>query len=267
MLNSLEELILSGCLNLVELPKALGKMESLRVLRVDGTAINQAQQISTKDKKELGLPSWHATFWSRILPKRFPRSTSFSLAFLPHCLVNLSLEDCKLSDIDIPEDLHCLPSLQELNLSRNPISSLPESIKRLSMLVSLTLAMCTRLRTLPELPTSLGVLFVPECWSLERIGNHHPRVSESCGNHHPRVSESCVLFGYGNDKLVEAEGFFKLEPYKSINTDILHKFGLLNVESLESIEVEMYNALTCTRRETKIQVLLFSFSSYLFIFV
>jgi hypothetical protein len=29
----------------------------------------------------------------------------------------------------------------------------------------------------------------------------------------------------------------------------------------------MYNALTCTRRETKIQVLHFSFSSYLFIFV
>jgi hypothetical protein len=51
MLNSLEELILSGCLNLVELPKALGKMESLRVLRVDGIAITKHNKLALKIRR------------------------------------------------------------------------------------------------------------------------------------------------------------------------------------------------------------------------
>jgi hypothetical protein len=83
---------------------------------------------------------------------------------------------------------------------------------------------------------------------------------ERIGNHHPHLSDSFVLFSSGKDKLVEAGGFFKLEPLKSIDMEILHNFGLVNVESLESNEVEMYDTLTCTRRKTKIQTLFFSFT-------
>ncbi|CAL5340913.1 unnamed protein product [Camellia sinensis] len=45
-----------------------------------------------------------------------------------------------------------------LNLSENPISSLPESIKGLNVLQSLRLSRCTRLQSLPELPMSLEML-------------------------------------------------------------------------------------------------------------
>jgi hypothetical protein len=62
---------------------------------------------------------------------------------------------------------------------------------------------------------------------------------ERIGNHHPHLSDSFVLFSSGKDKLVEAGGFFKLEPLKSIDMEILHNFGLVNVESLESNEVEL----------------------------
>ncbi|KAJ9178993.1 hypothetical protein P3X46_010828 [Hevea brasiliensis] len=241
MLESLEELTISGCSNLFELPKELAKLQSLKVLHADRIAINQVNS-STGDLKELGLSLWHSTSWSWLLQKRWAKSTSFSLSFLPHFLVSLSLADCSLSDTAIPGDLSCLPSLEYLNLSGNPIRCLPESINSLIMLESLVLDRCVSLQSLPELPTSLNSLKAEDCTSLERITNL------------PNLLKSLDLEIFGCEKLVEVQGLFKLEPL-GINTEILNNVGLFDLESLKGIEVEMSNALACTEMKTSIQVL------------
>ncbi|XP_015573761.2 disease resistance protein RPV1 [Ricinus communis] len=240
MLHSLEELILSGCLNLVELPKDLENLQSLRVLHLDGIPMNQVNSI-TEDFKELSLSLQHLTSRSWLL-QRWAKSR-FSLSSLPRFLVSLSLADCCLSDNVIPGDLSCLPSLEYLNLSGNPFRFLPESINSLGMLHSLVLDRCISLKSIPELPTDLNSLKAEDCTSLERITNL------------PNLLKSLNLEIFGCDSLVEVQGLFKLEPVGNINTQILKSVGLINLESLKGVEVEMFNALACTEMRTSIQVL------------
>lgn len=240
MLESLEELVISGCSNLFELPKELAKLQSLKVFHADRIAINQVDS-STGVLKELSLSLWHSTSWSWLLQKRWATSTRFSLAFLPRFLVSLSLANCCLSDNAIPEDLSCLLSLEYLNLSGNQIRCLPESINGLVSLGSLVLDQCASLQSLPELPMSLNSLKLEDCTSLERLTNL------------PNLLKSLDLEIFGCEKLVEVQGIFKLEPLGT-NTEILNNLGLFNLESLEGIEVEMSNCLSCTEMKTSIQV-------------
>ncbi|XP_065865755.1 disease resistance protein RPV1-like [Euphorbia lathyris] len=243
MLKSLEELILSGCSNLAELPRELEKLESLRLLHADGTTLQQGNSSSSEHLKELSLPLWHSTSWSWLLQRRWAKATHFSLASLPRFLVSLSLADCRLSDNAIPADISCLSCLEHLNLSGNPFCSLPESINSLVMLNSLVLERCMSLQTLPELPTNLGSLKAEDCTSLERISNL------------PNLLSSLELEIFGCEKLVEIQGLLKLEPVGNSNKEILSYVGLTDLESVEGIEVEMSNALSCTEKKTAVQVL------------
>ncbi|XP_059627261.1 uncharacterized protein LOC132270068 [Cornus florida] len=81
-------------------------------------------------------------------------------------LTELDLSDCNLSERGIPSDLGSLSSLKMLNLSRNSFVSLPATISHLSQLVSLRLAGCKRLEALPELPSSINLLYADDCPSL-----------------------------------------------------------------------------------------------------
>ncbi|EOY21138.1 TMV resistance protein N, putative [Theobroma cacao] len=183
LLDSLEELILSGCSTFEDVPKDLQKMKSLRVLSLDETAIYESNSwlswLSLKRSKELGF------FWTS----------------LPCSLVKLSLESCRLFDDVMPTNLSYLPSLKSLNLSRNPIHSLPKSIICLTKLDELLLTCCNELQWLPKLPTSgLPMITSP---SLYRI------TSLSCLLNLKR----CIVFGC--EKLIEVEGVFKLEPIEN----------------------------------------------------
>ncbi|XP_058216143.1 disease resistance protein RPV1-like isoform X2 [Rhododendron vialii] len=156
-LTSLEKLILSGCSKLDQLPAELGQMKSLTVLHADGIS-----QDICKDG------SWTSLVWSLVLK---PRKSPKTLPSLPGSLVELSLSNCSLSSDDLAKCLGSFSVLKDLNLSENPISSLPESIKGLAVLQSLKLNYCTRLQSLPELPMTLKRLELSDCISLERITN------------------------------------------------------------------------------------------------
>jgi Leucine-rich repeat (LRR) protein len=86
-------------------------------------------------------------------------------------LRKLNLNGCNLFEDRIPIDLGSLPSLEELNLSRNNFRSLPHCIGRLPKLDILRLNEYTSLQLISELPASLSTLYASGCSSLQRLPN------------------------------------------------------------------------------------------------
>ncbi|KAL7235598.1 hypothetical protein ACSBR1_018984 [Camellia fascicularis] len=228
-LKSLEKLILSGCSNLEMLPMELEKLKPLTVLHAYGTTISQS--CFTIGKSD----SWPKILWSWL--SNPSKNLDPSLAFFPPTLLKLSLRDCSLSDDTILRDLSGLSLLLELDLSQNPISSIPESISGLTTLKSLWLDTCTRLQSLPKLPSSLKKLVARDCKSLERM-----TIPSNL------LKSMNVMHLSGCDKLFKIDGLFQLEPIGSFHPEIINNLGLLDLVSNGNIEVELCNNLTLIER-------------------
>ncbi|XP_059652140.1 disease resistance protein RUN1-like [Cornus florida] len=220
-LKSLEYFILSGCSKLYQFPRELGGMESLKMLHADGTAINQSLSTTTE------VRSWLSYLWYwGSGPREIPEySISFVLTSLPRSLTSLCLKDCNLSDDLIPRDLGNLSLLRQLDLSGNPIHSLRESIKGLTMLQSLVLQDCITLQSLPELPMSLQMLNLRNCRSLKMLINL------------PNWSSSLLVHLSGCEKLLESQRLYKLEPIGKIDTKIMSNLGLFSLEFLKNVKL------------------------------
>ncbi|KDP27361.1 hypothetical protein JCGZ_20185 [Jatropha curcas] len=234
LLESLEKLNLIGCSKLDQLPEEMSKMQSLKVLYADGTALSPLQSRNAP---------WYSTFWSWLLPRKSPQSINFTLALLPSYLINLSLADCNLLDTAIPYDLSSLRSLESLDLKGNPIHSIPESINSLTTLQYLCLDKCTKLQSLPNLPTSLEELKAEGCTSLERITDL------------PNLLSTLQVELFGCGQLVEVQGLFKIEPIINMDMEMMNNLGLFNLTCLGSIEMTMFNAMANRERRTLPQVL------------
>ncbi|KAM7469874.1 hypothetical protein LguiA_008057 [Lonicera macranthoides] len=124
MLGSLEKLIISGCSNLSEFPEEMRNMESLKVFEADRIVINPSEDTTT-----WGTKWWHALVWPTV--SKPTKGPEVLWAFFPCSLTRLSLSECNLSDDSFPQNFINLPSLYELNLSRNPFRQLPSCIKSL----------------------------------------------------------------------------------------------------------------------------------------
>ena len=90
-------------------------------------------------------------------------SSLFGLSSLTH----LDLSNCNLKEI--PYDIACLFSLEDLILSGNNFSCLPESIAQLSNLNCLRVDNCTSLQSFPKLPLNMGYIIGYGCSSLETV--------------------------------------------------------------------------------------------------
>ncbi|KAK9289606.1 hypothetical protein L1049_007763 [Liquidambar formosana] len=183
-LKSLEILNLCGCSKIEKLPEDLGEMEALIELLADGTAIRQVPSsiVRLKNLRTLSLcgckgspsSSLASVFRSWVSTRKGLDAIS---PLLPASLLGLSsltelsLQDCNLSDEAIPKDLGSLSSLTDLDLRGNNFCSLPASIRNLPKLQWLILNHCTRLQSLPELPTSLKYLHASGCISLKSLSN------------------------------------------------------------------------------------------------
>jgi Leucine-rich repeat (LRR) protein len=179
-LKSLETLNLSGCLKIDELPEELGNMTALSELLADETSIKQLpfsfgllknlKTVSLSGCKGKSSKSWLSHFSSWISPKSSNAITLLPTSFSSLCyLKSLNLRDCNLCEGGIRIDLGSLSSLQELDLSRNNFHNLPHGIGCLPKLRSLCLNQCTSLQSIPELPTSLVMLFADYCTSMKRL--------------------------------------------------------------------------------------------------
>nr|GMD43932.1 TMV resistance protein N-like [Ipomoea batatas] len=222
-------------------------LDNLVVLEMQNSSMQQIWE-GTKNLRslkvldvKLGFTKWTDSFrltyfWSWTWVSLRPKSGSAILELLQHDLRVLDLSDCNLTEKTIPNDLSVLSSLQYLNLSKNPISKLPESIRSLTMLLSLMLSSCTRLQSIPKLPSRLRILDANGCRSLERIANL------------PNFLKSLDLKLEDCGKLVEVEGIFMLKHIEDMD-EMFNIWSLCDIKPEaegSAVGVELHNSLTST---------------------
>ncbi|KAH9726919.1 ADP-ribosyl cyclase/cyclic ADP-ribose hydrolase [Citrus sinensis] len=204
-LRSLVDLFLFGCLNLERFPEILEKMEHLKRIYLDRTAITElpssfenlpglevlfVDDCSKLDKLPDNIGNLESLEYisaagsaisqlpSSVADSNALRILDFSrckgLVSLPRSLLLglsslglLSIIDCAV--MEIPQEIACLSSLTGLHLSGNNFESLPASIKQLSQLSSLDLKNCKMLQSLPELLLCLTSLDLTDCKMLQSL--------------------------------------------------------------------------------------------------
>ncbi|GJS86873.1 TMV resistance protein N-like protein [Tanacetum coccineum] len=227
-LKKVKILSIAGCSNLDELPEEIKEMESLQVLNAND--INIKSQASLCAVVEV-LP----------LPVK-----SFSLLF-PRSLVSLSLRKNNLFNESFPVDFSSLSKLRVLNLSGNPITSLPDCVKSLSALEFLCLQGCHSLKSISCLPTTINFLDANECTSLEKI-SFHPKLFAACP---PNTTESLDASPYSYSKdisflssesLTEIEGIRKLQALEDVDDKILNSLGWSDLKLVKSQHVLVFDS-------------------------
>nr|XP_034918665.1 disease resistance protein RUN1-like isoform X1 [Populus alba] len=172
---SLKTLNISGCSQLEKLPEHMGDIESLTKLLSDG--IENEQFLSSigqlKHVRRLSLCGCRSAppssslisagvlNWKRWLPTPFIEWISMK---------HLNLSNSGLSDRTTNcVDFSGLSALWNLNLDGNKFSSLPSGLGFLPKLRYLYVQKCKYLVSIPDLPSSLHMLFASHCKSLKRV--------------------------------------------------------------------------------------------------
>ncbi|KAI8532366.1 hypothetical protein RHMOL_Rhmol11G0209300 [Rhododendron molle] len=216
MVESLVEIDISGCSNLMGAIVELEKMKSLQVLK--------ASRMDTDRLLTVEVVS-QASIWPWV-PK--PR-VQMSLASLPCSLVHLNLSECNLTDDAFPRDLSSLSKLQHLFLCENQFSSLPNFIKDLTGLQTLDLSGCQKLRQIRWSSTILQDLFVIECGALEGI------TYETASHIKNITSPLCP-------NLYHVQGHFKFFPVKEVDVELINSIGFFNLDSMaDAAEAQIVN--------------------------
>ncbi|KAI5021237.1 hypothetical protein ZWY2020_055082 [Hordeum vulgare] len=186
-MSNLEELILTSCSNLVELPPSMASLSSLTTLVVIGTRIKyfprkifeemqKLQSLKLIDNKNLVSLTRQISRVQRIKLEGHPSLISFMLIGAPH-IRHLSLRGCKkLESIEIKN----LGALEELDLSGTAIKELPADIPNIPQLRRLLLVGVPSLRRFPwhRLDRLPAVFYLDHC--SEENGNHCNQISHVC---------------------------------------------------------------------------------------
>ncbi|XP_024164932.1 disease resistance protein RUN1 isoform X3 [Rosa chinensis] len=226
-LKSLKVLNLSGCSKLDNLPGELGHVACLEKLDVSGSGIREVPSFIglLKNLKELFLAgfkaqspkSWNMMFNPfELLRKRshIPTRLSLPCLFSLHSLAKLDLSDCNLFDEAISSDFGCLASLRILKLSKNQFVRLPESISQLPRLESLQLDLCSKLRTLPELPSHVWV-YASNCISLDTSANQRGQCNSVLGGYFGNCFKMVENESCGSIALSLLTRYLKFQRYGS----------------------------------------------------
>ncbi|KAL6127972.1 hypothetical protein ACLB2K_071333 [Fragaria x ananassa] len=170
----LTDLLVSGCSKLDRLPENLGNLESLVGLEVEGSGIrelpfsilrlNKLKELSCDGCKEMTMP---LSSWSSSVEES-PSSYSG--------LLHLHLSDCNL--LELSDSIAELVSLKTLDLRRNNnLEVLPTTMNQLRRLTHLELEGCKRLKSVPELSSSISYIDAHDCKALVNVAKPRPRCS------------------------------------------------------------------------------------------
>ncbi|KAG7611107.1 NB-ARC [Arabidopsis suecica] len=172
---NLEKLNLVMCTSLVELPSSIGSLHKLRELRLRGCS--KLEVLPTNINLE-SLDNLDITDCSLL--KSFPDiSTNIKHLSLARTAINevpsriKSWSRLRYFVVSYNENLkespHALDTITMLSSNDTKMQELPRWVKKISRLETLMLEGCKNLVTLPELPDSLSNIGVINCDSLERL--------------------------------------------------------------------------------------------------
>ncbi|TYG96502.1 hypothetical protein ES288_A11G355800v1 [Gossypium darwinii] len=194
-LSCLEKLDLSGN-NFISMPASLTRLSKLGYLELSNCNMCTLGEADTHSDIS-GLSSlWHLDLSGNnfiSIPASLTRLSKLANLILSNCNM------CTLGEADTHSDISGLSSLRHLDLSGNNFISIPASLTRLSKLhvlylsncnmctlgeadthcdlsglsslIRLHLSGCKMLKSLPELPTSIPVLCIDGCSSLEVVAS------------------------------------------------------------------------------------------------
>nr|XP_023919568.1 putative adenylate cyclase regulatory protein [Quercus suber] len=183
-MGSLTSIDLSDCSKIEKFPEFKGTMKSLSQIAWDRPAIEEIPCSSIEcltALKSLGLIGCKDL---ECLPSNMDSLRSLKLFCLSGCskLANLPenlwkikcLETLALDGISQLEEMElngigCLSSLKYLSLSWNNFVTLPAIFSQLSKLETLNLCGCEKLRSVPELPSTVRYINMEGCCSLEPL--------------------------------------------------------------------------------------------------
>ncbi|TQD83694.1 hypothetical protein C1H46_030769 [Malus baccata] len=179
---NLEKLIFVGCKRLSEIHPSIGHLKRLSLVNLSGCyeLISLPRDFYKSKSVETLLVNWCTSFrevhedLGEMISLRILEAKHTAIRQLPPSIVGLKnltrlyLSWCNLADDAIPKDLGSLISLQVLDLSENNFHSLP-NLSGLSKLETLQLDKCFNLHKIPDLPTNLKFLYAYDCPALETM--------------------------------------------------------------------------------------------------
>ncbi|XP_024163034.1 disease resistance protein RPV1 isoform X2 [Rosa chinensis] len=161
---ALTHLDLTGCTELKTLPTSID-MSCLETLKLDGcSSLDKFPEISGIMKEQPKLPLDETAI--KGLPSSIKEHCSYS------ALRHLGLSDCNL--LELSDGITHLSSLRTLKLCRTNLESLPVTMNRLCCLTHLELEACKRLKSIPELSSSINYIDAHECTALETVSKLKP---------------------------------------------------------------------------------------------
>nr|ACY69610.1 TIR-NBS-LRR resistance-like protein RGC151 [Helianthus annuus] len=216
----LEILDLSECNKLKELPRSIGKLKSLTQLLVDGCSNLGEYPAEMKEMESLEADNVNMKSHGSSSSTMVPRTPESFASSLPRSLVTLSLKNCNLYNESFPMDFSNLPMLKKLYLDGNPMDSMPDCVKSLSRLETLSFCWCRNLKTVLCAPIQLKQLDILFCDSLEKT-TFHPEKSAI-----PRVLCNRSV------TLTEIQHILKIQALSEIDEEVLCSLGWINIAYL-----------------------------------
>ncbi|CAL8107786.1 unnamed protein product [Prunus armeniaca] len=204
-LPNLEELILEGCVRLLEVHPSIGDLGRLSLVNLEGCRMLEDLPLNFYKSKSIKTLILNGCSLVSLCSVKGSPSTNR----LPPSLRSLSsLRELALADWS-------LTSLERLDLAGNDFRSLP-SLSRLSKLQDLPLNKCKNLRAIPDLPKNLKVLRADGCVALEKM----PDFSEMSNIRELHLSDSGKLTEIpGLDKSLNSMTRIHMENCTNLTAD------------------------------------------------
>jgi Leucine-rich repeat (LRR) protein len=203
-MKSLKMLNISGCSKVSKLLDNMNENESLNELYVNGTSIREitSSKVCLENLKELSFGgmkeqvSNSRNIFQRISKSFRKQPIPMELILPPLSRLSglkfLNLSYCYLNDESIPDNLGSISFLQVLDLSGNNFVNPPSNcICNLFMLHSLIITDCTRLESLPILPSNVQCLFTYNCPQLKTLNLDDHMLWQTFESH---MNQVCVVF-------------------------------------------------------------------------
>ncbi|KAL4561366.1 hypothetical protein LXL04_033531 [Taraxacum kok-saghyz] len=207
---------LSYCKKLEKLPRTIRMLKNVKTLLLKGCNLGESRaEIRDMDLSATNI----GTNTNNFSPMDLQRDFKFFTISLPGSLVRLSLAKNKLSTESFPTDFSYLKMLEELNLDHNPIVSLPNCVKSLPRLKRLSMEECVELTAIENLPITITYLNL--------FCKNYLSFSVGKIAFNPEMSPLELILDWEElpGSSFEIEGMIKITPMASIDEKILHNLG------------------------------------------